>query len=94
MTTTCDALRTTFIFRFRTLTNNLNFLNQRRGVYNLIELFLHEPNKNCGQSLNRITADFKVETDIFASITSLTGQATILVIMYTVKTFRQDKLRS
>ena len=26
------------------------------GVYNLIELFLHEPNKNCDQSLNVIFA--------------------------------------
>ena len=32
MTTACDALKTTFIFRFRTLTNNLNFLNQSKHV--------------------------------------------------------------
>ena len=29
MTTAGDALRTTFIFRFRTLTNNLNFLTNQ-----------------------------------------------------------------
>jgi hypothetical protein len=34
MTTTRDALRTTSIFRFRSLTNNLNFLNQSKYVYN------------------------------------------------------------
>ena len=32
MTTARDALRTTFIFRFRTLTKNLNFLNQSKHV--------------------------------------------------------------
>jgi hypothetical protein len=32
MTTARDALRTTSIFRFRTLTNNLNFLNQSKHV--------------------------------------------------------------
>jgi hypothetical protein len=32
MTTACDALRTTFIFRFCTLANNLNFLNQSKHV--------------------------------------------------------------
>jgi hypothetical protein len=30
MTTARDALRTTFIFRLRTLENNLNFLNQSK----------------------------------------------------------------
>ena len=34
MTTTPDALRTTCIFRFRTFTNNLNFLNQSKHVWN------------------------------------------------------------
>jgi hypothetical protein len=33
-TTAHDALRTTFIFRFRTLTNNLNFLNRSKHVWN------------------------------------------------------------
>ena len=33
-TTARDALRTTFIFRFRTLTNNLNFLNRSKHVWN------------------------------------------------------------
>jgi hypothetical protein len=32
MTTARDALRTTSIFRFRSLTNNLNFLNQAKHV--------------------------------------------------------------
>ena len=32
MTMACDALKMTFIFRFRTLTNNLNFLNQSKHV--------------------------------------------------------------
>ena len=32
MTTVRDALRTTSIFRFRTLTNNLNFLNQSKHI--------------------------------------------------------------
>jgi hypothetical protein len=32
MTTAHDALRTTFFFRFRILTNNLNFLNQSKHV--------------------------------------------------------------
>jgi hypothetical protein len=30
MTTARDALRTMFIFRFSTLTNNLNFLNPKK----------------------------------------------------------------
>jgi hypothetical protein len=34
MTTARDALRTTFIFRFRTLENNLSFLNQSKHVQN------------------------------------------------------------
>jgi hypothetical protein len=32
MTTARDALRTTLIFRFRSLTNNLNFLSQSKHV--------------------------------------------------------------
>jgi hypothetical protein len=32
MTTARDALRTTSIFRFRTLENNLNFLSQSKHV--------------------------------------------------------------
>ena len=32
MTTARDALRTTSIFRFSTLENNLNFLNQSKHV--------------------------------------------------------------
>jgi len=32
MTTAHDALRTTSIFRFRTLTNNFNFLNQSKHI--------------------------------------------------------------
>ena len=32
MTTARDAWRTTFIFIFSTLTNNLNFLNQSKHV--------------------------------------------------------------
>jgi hypothetical protein len=66
MTTARDALRTTSIFRFRTLTNNLfirNNLNQgcthpyvtRYADYTVcttwLRLFLHEPNKNWDQSL-------------------------------------------
>jgi hypothetical protein len=34
MTTARDALTTTSIFRFRTLENNLNFLNQSKHVWN------------------------------------------------------------
>jgi hypothetical protein len=32
MTMACDALRTMSIFRFRPLTNNLNFLSQSKHV--------------------------------------------------------------
>jgi hypothetical protein len=38
MTTTCDALGMTSIYRFRSLTNNLNFLNQSKYVKNYMWL--------------------------------------------------------
>jgi hypothetical protein len=38
MTTARDALGTTSINRFRSLTNNLNFLNQSKQVYSKINL--------------------------------------------------------
>jgi hypothetical protein len=38
MTTACDALGMTSIYRFRSLTNNLNFLNQSKYVKNYMWL--------------------------------------------------------
>ena len=35
MTTARDALRTMFILRFSTLTNNLNFLNPPKNTYKM-----------------------------------------------------------
>jgi hypothetical protein len=48
MTTTRDALRTTTICLFCTLTNNLNFLNQSKRVSEILMLVLNEMADSAG----------------------------------------------
>jgi hypothetical protein len=58
MTTARDArLRTTFIFKFRTLTNNLNFLNQSNylfGSFEITSIRLYTPLRNTLRELHGV----------------------------------------
>jgi hypothetical protein len=79
MTTARYALRTTSIFRFRTLENNLNFLNQSKHVYWHVTLKLIYNKMDTDKCLDTHSQIFKLISKLIVSTTCICFDVHILI---------------